>query len=294
MKCNHIIHIDQLEIAYSATDEVKAFFATIEEGRSCRIKDVLLVRKKPYKYYFEFCVYLIGHTCDGGRDEKLIGALWFQCPNRFRQDVYLRFDNEALYDSELLSSRFHIESVLKLQFKYVSKIDIAMDFNFNIQRYLMKAYKDMDYELIVNSTLANDAKVSNVGGYASNNPRLCPFKKHELIISNKGKNLTMKCYDKAKEISENSRRKEYINKSNGFSGHTTYRVEVSCKNHKMLYKSLSSLEYSDYDLYTQLEKKELLYNIFNHVMHRLIRLRKKGGRKSIGLLDLALMKMEDN
>ena len=204
----------------------------------------------------------------------------------------MMFDNKALYDSELLSSRFYIESVLKLQFKYVSKLDIAMDFNYNIQRYMLKAYKDTDYELIVNGSLADDAKVYGVGGYASNNPRKCPFKKHELIISNKDKNLTMKCYDKAKEISESSG-KEYINKSNGFSGHTTYRVEVSCKNHKMLYKSLSSLKCSDYDLYTQLERRELLNNIFNHVMHRLIRLRKKGGRKSIGLLDLALMKKKE-
>ena len=64
MKERNTIHVDQLEIAYSATDEVKAFFTTIEEGRSCRVKDVLLVRKEPNNYAFVFRVYLIGYSPD--------------------------------------------------------------------------------------------------------------------------------------------------------------------------------------------------------------------------------------
>ena len=150
-------------------------------------------------------------------------------------------------------------------------MDIAADFNFNIQRYILKSYKDLDYELLINGEVVNESCVHGVGVYAGNNPRNRLFAKPSLDFANKNKTLTMRVYDKLKEIKEESN-KTYILERDGFT--RIYRVEMTCKNHKVLYKSLVRLGLSDEDLYSMLDDHNVLQKLFTDLMNRLVRLRK--------------------
>ena len=81
----------------------------------------------------------------------------------------------------------------------------------------------------------------------------------------------MRVYDKLKEIKEESN-KTYILEKDGFT--RIYRVEMTCKNHKVLYKSLVRLGLSDEDLYSMLDDHNVLQKLFTDLMNRLVRLRK--------------------
>ena len=153
----------------------------------------------------------------------------------------------------------------------ISKLDIAADFNFNIQRYILKSYKDLDYELLINGEVVDESCVRGVGVYAGNNPRNRLFAKPSLDFANKNKTLTMKVYDKLKEIKEESG-KTYILEKDGFA--RIYRIEMTCKNHKVLHKSLVRLGLSDEDLYSKLDDHGTLQELFVDIMNRLVRLRK--------------------
>ena len=61
---------------------------------------------------------------------------------------------------------------------------------------------------------------------------------------------------------------------------------MACKNHKVLKKTLDSLQMSDLDLYTNFENEEILIKVFMHLLDRVIHLRKK--RKKLNLLEEAI------
>lgn len=276
-------HIDQLEITYTAPEHIKEKLRSINKRQT--FDCLWLERQKPRHYDNEFAIWFNDWREEKGIFPRLFAYLYFDSPNPNRKNIYISYTNEAFYGDLLINSRFYVQSVLGLKFKCISKLDIAVDFSFNIQRSILKAYKDENYDLIINGQVVQNEKVKNVGGYAANNSRQRPFSKHEFLIYNKEKTLTMKCYDKAKEIEEESH-KQYIIGDNAFTGMTMYRLEMSCKNYKMLHKTLVALKISDEELYSCLGLDSKLIEIFNHLLWRIIRLRK--GRKSFKLLEVAL------
>ena len=91
--------------------------------------------------------------------------------------------------------------------------------------------------------------------------------------------------EKEKKEIEQESGKYYIMEKTGFHS-VMYRVEMTCKNHKTLKKTLNSLQMSDLDLYTNLENEEILIKVFKHLLDRVIHLRKK--RKKLNILDEAI------
>lgn len=94
----------------------------------------------------------------------------------------------------------------------------------------------------------------------------------------------MKTYNKKKEIDQESA-KHYIQEKTGFHS-VMYRVEITCKNHKLLKKTLDALDMSDEYLYVHLDDEEVLLNVFMHLLDRVIHLRKN--RKPLNILNEAL------
>lgn len=277
---HYAVCIDALEVTYTANDEQKDFLSTI--GKKLHIGEddtsLWIERTESRHYRDEFII-----RCKDEDVDKVVGYLRSGSFNPNRQLVYLTFENAALY-SWILQARFYVESALGLIFHRVSKIDIAVDFDLNIQKRLIALLKTTPYDIIVNGRVANRKSVKglNVHAYDINLDRM--FAHPELSISNDDSTLQMKTYNKRKEIEEASG-KTYITEYTGFAG-THYRLEVTCKNYKRLLPSLKALGIDDIILYTQLDNDKTLKALFCDILNRLIYLRK--GRKQLNIIDEVL------
>ena len=277
---NFSVCIDALEITYTATDEQKIFLSTIEKKLYIGEDNTSLwiERIESRHYRDEFIV-----KCKDEDSDRVVGYLRSGSFNPNRQLVYLTFENAALY-SWILQARFYVESALGMTFYRVSKLDIAVDFDFNIQKRLIALLKSTPNDIIVNGRVANRKSVKglNVHAYDINLDRM--FAHPELSICNDDSTLQMKTYNKRKEIEEASG-KTYITEYTGFAG-THYRLEVTCKNYKRLLPSLKALRIDDIILYTLLDNDKTLKALFCDILNRLIYLRK--GRKQLNIIDEVL------
>lgn len=278
------VNIDRLEFTYTTTNDVKEYLSSEDNTYSFQNGCIWLKRDEPRYYKNEFVIWCKDWNEEKQDFKRILGYLRFGSYNPNRQNVYITYENEALYESWMINARFFIEETLQLEFMQVSKLDIAIDFNFNIEKYLIRKYKDTEFELIVNGVKADDKAVHGVGFLSWYNPRHRLFANPQMVAKDNESTLTMKTYNKAKEI-EQENGKFYIQQKAGFAT-TMYRIEITCKNHKKLAKTLSALGMSDLDLYTHLDDEDTLIKIFKHLMDRIIRLRAK--RKSYNLLDLAI------
>ncbi|MBD5214993.1 MAG: hypothetical protein HDS78_00460 [Bacteroidales bacterium] len=281
------VSIDALEITYKMTDEMKEYLSsddtTYHFGEN---KEITLKRSDARYYKNEFTIWCKDWNESRGHFKRILGYMRFGSFNKNRQNVYITYENEALY-SWLVSARYYVEEALNLEFLQISKFDIAVDFNFNVEKHLIRQYKDDSYDLIVNGRLSDNKAVYGVGFLSWWNPRHRIFANPQMLVKNDKSTLTMKTYNKKKEIEQESG-KYYIQEKNGFLS-TLYRVEITCKNHKLLKKTLDALEISDEFLYVHLDNESVLLAVFSHLLDRIIHLRK--GRKPLNILDEALKRL---
>lgn len=274
------ICIDKLEITYSASNDWKDYYDSFAEGQVDK-HDELFLERKPSKYYkSEFNVFCY----DPEGDKRLIGLLYWGSFNKNRQKIYFSYSNEALYDDFLLASRFYIEEALGLNFENISKIDIAIDANVNVVKRFYKIYRDSTYDLILNGrkvTSDMDAYISDVEGHYVGS-RNKPYKHKTFYVHNRDRSLELRAYNKSLEIQEESG-KTYIEHHVGFGN--LYRLEVSCKNHKQISKSLNALgiKYED-DIFCKLQFNPFLFSLFEEINKRLIRF--SVNRKAYSLTEL--------
>ena len=278
------INLDRLELTYTTCDEVRNYLSD-KKVEKYQIEDVTLIREQSRLYENEFSIIVKDYDTEQGIFDCCLGHLHFGSPNPNRQHVYIVYENKALYNSMFVHIRYYLEDVLGLKFKQVSKIDIAVDFNFNIIRRFYRLYKNGEYNLIINGKKIEgvEQKVVDVMHIAGNNPRKRPMANPTPVIKNSDGSLSLKAYNKTKEIEEESH-KDYIADAIGFC--RMYRFEVSCGNHKALKPSLSKLGMSEIDLYTGLQNEDTLSSLFYALFDRLIRVQK--GRHSYSLMDILL------
>ncbi len=278
------VSIDALEITYTTTDEMKGYLSSDDTtyyfGEN---KEIILKRSDSRYYKNEFTIWCKDWNESRGNFKRIVGYMRFGSFNKNRQNVYITYENEALY-SWLVSARYYIEEALNLDFLQISKFDIAVDFNFNVEKHLIRQYKDDSYDLIINGRVADNKAVYGVGFLSWWNPRHRLFANPQMLVKNDKSTLTMKTYNKKKEIEQESG-KYYIQEKTGFQS-VMYRVEITCKNHKLLKKTLDALGISDEFLYVHLDDESVLLTVFSHLLDRVIHLRKN--RKPINILDEAL------
>lgn len=278
------VSIDALEITYTTTDEMKEYLSSDDSTYYFGEKKEIILKRSDSRYYKnEFIIWCKDWNESKGHFKRIVGYMRFGSFNKNRQNVYITYENEALY-SWLVSARYYMEEALNLEFLQISKFDIAVDFNFNVEKHLIRQYKDDSYDLIVNGRLADNKAVYGVGFLSWWNPRHRIFANPQMLVKNDKSTLTMKTYNKKKEIEQESG-KYYIQEKTGFNT-IMYRVEITCKNHKLLKKTLDALGISDEFLYVRLDDEDVLLTVFSHLLDRVIHLRKN--RKPINILDEAL------
>ena len=250
------INLDKLELTYTTSDEVRTYLSDKNVQRY-EFESVTLIREQSRLYENEFSIIMQDYDKELGVFDCCIGHLHFGSPNPNRQHVYLVYENQALYNAMSVAKRYYLEDVLGLEFRQVSKIDIAVDFNFNIICRFYKLYKNSEYNLIINGKKVEgvEQKVADVIHIAGNNTRKRPMANPMPIIKNSEGSLSLKAYNKTREIEEESH-KDYITDAMRFA--RMYRFEVSCRNHKVLKPSLNKLGMSEVDLYTGLQNDDTL------------------------------------
>lgn len=235
-----------------------------------------------------------------------VGYLMFDAYKPMLDGTFIRFDNRVYY-SWAIHALTDVVTALGLEFSYVRKLDICVDFNFDMLRYLKKAYCDLDYSVIVNRRVADNKAVHGVWFDAWNTSRVRPYAKWNIHVrgngfgsssdinntqgkgnKDKGSPLSFKAYNKEEEIAQS--KKHYIIEDIGFI--PKIRLEVSCRNHKSLKKTLDPLKITDETLFYNLTNESFLMDIFNHLLFRLIHFKHTKKRKLCSWLELALMKME--
>lgn len=286
MKHNFKINLDKLEFTYSASNELKEY---ISNNDVIMFDEIKLIRQESRMYANEYAIWGCDYKQDKGIYNRLIGFLYYGSHNPNRQNIYISYLNECLYDNYMLASRFYVEEVVGLEFICISKIDIAIDFNFNIINRLYKLYKDSNYSLIVNRKKIENlnSTVKDVVHIAGNNSRKQPFANPTFCIHNDNNSLSLKAYNKTNEINQSSN-KQYIIDNVGFN--RLYRLEVSCANHKVIKKSLDMINLTDEELYSKLQDENTLISLFMNVLERLIKVQYK--RKSFNILSVMLNNLE--
>lgn len=278
------INLDRLELTYTASDEVRAYLSDKNVSKY-ELESVTLIRDQSRLYENEFSIIVQDYKKELGVFDCCIGHLHFGSPNPNRQHVYIVYENQALYNTMFVAIRYYLEDVLGLEFKQVSKVDIAVDFNFCIIRRFYQLYKNSEYDLIINGKKVEgvEQKVADVLHIAGNTTRKRPMSNPMPVVKNSSGSLSLRLYNKTREIEDESH-KDYITDAVGFA--RLYRIEVNCGNHKTLKPSLNKLGMSEVDLYTGLQNDYTLSRLFCALLDRLIRVQK--GRRSYSLMDILL------
>lgn len=279
-----IINLDRLELTYESNESLKLVLSDTEVSEFA-FGNLRLLREQSRLYTHEFLIMGTDYDEEHGEAERPIGTLYFGSPNPNRQYIYLLFENAALYDEYLLASRFYVESVLGLDFLRVSKIDVAVDFNFNVVNRFYRLFKDPDYDLIINGKKVADIRttIPDVLHIAGKTNRKRPFAHHMPVVKNANGSMLMRAYDKSKEIEEDSG-KEYIREKAGFN--RLYRLEVSLGSHKVVKKVLDTLALTDEELYALLGHEGTLIDFLVSTLNKLVRVSRR--RRSYGILDVIL------
>lgn len=287
MVYNFCINLDRLELTYDKNEPLQTMLSDTSKNEF-EFDSLRLVREQCKYYSNEFSIWGYDYDEQLGIVERRIGYLHFGSPNPNRPYIYILYDNAALYDDYLLASRFYVQDALGLEFLRVSKIDIAVDFNFNIINRFYRIFKSKDYSVILNGKKHDDTKPTDteVLHIAEGTTRFRPFAHHSPVFKNKQETMQMKAYDKDKEIDTESH-KEYIREKAGFK--RLYRMEVSFGCHKVVKKMLDKLAMTDEELYVRLQHEKTLIDLFLAGLNSLIRVTRK--RKSMSILDAIFAEM---
>jgi len=281
MNYSFTINVDRLELTYMTNEPLQTMLSDTTKNEF-EFDSLRLIREQCKYYSNEFSIWGSDYDEQLGIVERKIGKLHFGSPNPNRPYIYLVYDNAALYSDYLLASRFYVQDVLGLDFLRVSKIDVAVDFNFNVVSRFYRLFKNPDYDLIVNGEKVKGMKctVRDVLHIAGNTSRQRPFAHHAPVIKNADGSLLMRAYNKGKEIDEESR-KEYIREKAGFK--KLYRMEVSLSCHRVIKKVLERLNLTDENFYTLLQDEKSLIAIFRVSLNCFASVSRK--RKSMSVLE---------
>lgn len=178
---------------------------------------------------------LISHSSFGKNKE--FGTLTV---NKFRENgkysglIFLTVDNENLYNGNLASLPY-IEGILHLKFNNFTKIVIHATGTFNYVSFFLNMKRDLGWKMIYNDKEIKDPKRKIENASISKGfSRLKEEKDGTIYLHTKDGGMTVRIYDKLKEIFENSPEKWAILLAwLGLSENAVkrlYRIEVEINN----------------------------------------------------------------
>ena len=254
------LNVDRLELSYNLDYECKSKLESITE---LSFSNFTLIRKNNDSNYRNNFDIILG-------DSGLFGTLYFGSYNVNRQKIYISVDNRILYSNDLyiLSD---IESKLNLELYSISKLDLALDFNYNIINKFYRLLKCEEFEFIIlNKKYSINDEISSLLNVSTGTRKNIHLFK-SFYINNKEKGLSLSAYNKLKEIKDNDNTKSYI--SDLINSDKIFRLEIRT-NHTLLKDSLLKLGYTDLYLHDLLINRinDELFELYRHLLNRLIRI----------------------
>jgi len=257
--------IDKLEITYKLSDDI----INLLQGEEIDLIDFKLsINNNNSK--FKICYNIIAPTISNN-ETKFIewGKIYYGSYDYFKNQLYISVNNEILYRSEL-SYLYYIEETLNLKFMNINKIDFAFDVNYNVINKFIKLIKDKNFDFVILNKKITDMKQEmNELLFISKGTRENLQKHKSIYIQNKERGLSLCIYNKLKEIEDNKNEKQYILDELKFT--PIYRIEVRTIYH-ILKDTLIKLNITNEDLYYNLLNKEKLFEIYNNLLNRIIRI----------------------
>lgn len=257
------LNVDKLELAFTTDEET---LKLLESENEIKTRFFYLLRKpNDNNYRNTFEVYF--------DDGMICGSLYFGTYNINRPYVYFMVANECFYNGRL-TFLYTLQCCLNLDFKLISKLDLALDYNVNIVNRFYKLLKDKELDFIIlNKRINFETEIKDLLN-VSTGSRLRIHKFKSFYIQNKEKGLSLNCYDKRKEIEDNNNTKQYI--IDKFNYSKIFRLEVRT-NHCLLKDSIDKLGFTDEYVYNCLVRNinDKLYLLYLNLLQRLIRIQYK-------------------
>lgn len=235
-------------------------------------------------------------------DGTLMGEFSFNNSAKYEGKCFFSVDNHALYKESGRNERgkysymVHldwIEQYLHLYKNNLTECEIALDLNFNPLPQLQRLLRDTaNYDMIVSGKkVADDERIAGYGEYFVRTRT--KRKRHPTIYlsQKKADSPSIKIYDKATEINEESG-KDYISEWNGFNSNTMWRLEVTVKNED--FKAFQERISTNIEEWGNIESVVVLLGmeqfkalLWVYITDRLIYFRNKHTDEVISLLDIA-------
>lgn len=136
------ISIDKWELAFNSSEETKL---KLESNNTLVFNNFILNKinqNNDYKNNFEIIL----------NNGDLFGTLYFGSYRINRNKIYIMVNNKMLYSKEELLHLYDIQRELDIEFDINSKLDIALDFDYNIINKFYKLIKCEDINLIILNT----------------------------------------------------------------------------------------------------------------------------------------------
>ena len=243
----------------------------------------------------------------GQTEQILLGHLTLNNTCKYGGKAFFEFENSALYTVEgidasgnkynKISYLYYVIETLGMELNNLTQLDLALDSNINFIKKLIKAIKNYEtFDMYLNGKRIIDPneKLPEYGVFhGASRKRLESLPTLYLSQVKKETGLSMRIYDKTKELAEQSLyKKERFLQWLGWTAPKIYRAEITMHNVNVRDFCTSAG--------AQIEEQGNLKNILNllgmqewramcllEMINRLIYFRDKKSRKKLTLLDLA-------
>lgn len=265
-----LINIDKLKICYIADSKTLTAIENEDRINFNGFYIEKIPRNEIGNYYN-----IINYNDNEDDGKYLFGEL--QIGNKFEKDnlenryCWITVFNENLYPNDLRLNFLYclqgIQEEIKLYFNNFTNLDIAVDGNCNFFKIVWNEIRNKETtNVILNKKYPNTKETLKgiFGEFPLNSEK---FLNGGFRICNKERDMKLRIYDKTQEILDSSD-KTYI--QNRFvSINKIFRSEVAIKN-KSLEEYCENQNIEQYDIYMNINNKELLWNIFRFYSDRLI------------------------
>lgn len=212
----------------------------------------------------------------------------FDIDNQFQETetkgVWLTYENKTFYDGRFEQLYFKLITSLYLQFNNITKIELALDSTYSINKIAYKCIRNKKLDTIINGKVIDRNEKLDL--YFNSTTTANRVLEHFIQVNSKKyahnskhKGMGLKSYDKQQEIVDNNNEKIYVLKKYGYPS-KLYRLEVVLSGEAaMEYLNRNRIECEQ--LMFDSDKLQAMY--FTHI-NRLLRWRK--GRTIIKWEDL--------
>lgn len=178
-------------------------------------------------------------------EQILLGSLVLNNTHKYLGKAFFEFENSALYTVEgidaggnkysKIMNLYYVAEVLGMELNNVTQVDLALDSNINFIRKLtqaIKSYETLDMYLNGKRIIDPNEKLPEYGVFhGASRKHLESLPTLYLSQAKKEIGLSMRVYDKTKELSEQSSYKKHrFTQWLGWTSPKIYRVEITLHN----------------------------------------------------------------